>query len=461
MNGSIRKNDTFITDIQDITNLGFGVARLHGKVVFIAGAVPGDEVEVRIIKVGSSYCVGRIESFLQYSGHRVDYRCENGKCRSCAYKSVHILLEKQLKECFVRNELRKAGLFDIEVGSLVLSPKEKEYRNKAQYPVSRDKNGDIVIGFYAPKSHNVAEAADCPLSPAIFRDIINDLRDFFVEKEISVYDEGSGEGLIRHIYLRRGEVSGEVLLTLVINGDSLPYAEELCKRLSGKYPQLVGILTNENREKTNVILGEKFNTLWGKDYIYDTLAGVRLKISAPAFYQVNHGVAELIYAEARRLAALEEGDTLLDLFCGAGSIGLSMAKDAARVIGIEIIPEAVECARENAISNGIENAHFFVGDATDTELLLGTAEAELGEKISPDVVILDPPRAGCEEKLLSFVSSLSPKRIVYVSCNPTTLARDVKYMRGLGYDTKEVEIFNMFSMTGHVESLVCLQKQTN
>lgn len=459
MDTAIKKNDVFITYIDDITNLGFGVARYKGKVVFIAGAVPGDAVEVKIIKVGSSYCVGRIENFIEYSGHRVEYRCKNAKCKSCAYRSVHILLEKELKENFVANEFKKAGLSDIEIAPLVLSPKEKEYRNKAQYPVSMDKTGRITVGFYAPKSHTVNEAADCPLSPSVFTEIIEVIRTFAEEFGISVYSEDCGRGLLRHIYLRKGEISGEILLTLVINGNSLPRSDELVERITTKFPDTVGILLNENTKNTNVILGDKFVTLWGRDYIYDTLAGVKLKISAPAFYQVNHGVAELIYKRARELASIEKNDTVLDLFCGAGSIGLSMARDAKRIIGIEIIPEAIECAKENAKENGIENAYFFVGDATESENLLLSAERTLGEKIAPDVVILDPPRAGCEEKLLSFVSSLSPKRIVYVSCNPTTLARDIKFLRGLGYSTNKAEIFNMFPMTGHVETIVCLCKQ--
>ena len=453
----IKKNDTFIAEIEDITNLGFGVARYRGKVVFIADAVPGGTAEIKIIKVGASFCVGKVTEYIGYSGHRTENRCDNDKCRACAYKKVHILLEKQLKESFVKNEFKKAGLPDVKVLPLTLSPKENEYRNKAQYPISKSSDGKIKIGFFAPKSHNVCEAADCPLSPAVFSEILETLRSFFEENNVSVYNEESGEGLLRHIYLRRGEISGEILLTIVINGESLPYSEKLTSLITEKFPAIVGILTNENTKNTNVILGEKYKTLYGRDYIYDTLAGVKLKLSAPAFYQVNHGTAELIYARAKELAKLTKKDTLLDLFCGAGSIGLSMASDAERVIGIEIVPEAIACAKENAKENGINNACFFAGDAADTEKLLAEAEKELG-KITPDVIILDPPRAGCDEKLLNYTASLNPKRIVYVSCNPTTLARDMKYMQGLGYISDTVEIFNMFPLTGHVESLACLRQ---
>jgi 23S rRNA (uracil1939-C5)-methyltransferase len=454
----VKKNDVFIAEIEDITNLGFGVARYMGRVVFVPDTVPGDQVEIKIIKVGASFCVGKAISFLSYSGHRVDYRCQNGKCRSCAYRNIHILEESRVKEAFVKGEMKKAGLSHIGVLTLVQSPKEREYRNKAQYPVSKNPDGSIKIGFFAPKSHRVCEAADCPLSPGIFSEILNTLRAFFEKYEISVYNEESGEGLLRHIYLRRGEISGEILLTIVINGERLPKAFELCREITEKYPDVVGILLNTNRESTNVILGEEYATLYGREYIYDTLAGVKLKLSAPAFYQVNHGVAELIYARARELADLKAEDTLLDLYCGAGSIGLSMARDAGRVIGIEIVPDAVRCARKNAVNNGIENAYFFTGDAQDTEKLLAKAEANLG-KITPRVVILDPPRAGCDEKLLNYVASLNAERIVYISCNPTTLARDMKHLEALNYTTNQVEIFNMFPMTGHVESVVCLKRQ--
>jgi 23S rRNA (uracil1939-C5)-methyltransferase len=297
------------------------------------------------------------------------------------------------------------------------------------------------------------------MSPDVFCDILEELRAFFEKHSISTYDEVSGKGLMRHIYLRRSEESGEVLVTLVINGKSFPHEKELIEALTKRFPNVCGILLNVNTESTNVILGEKFITLYGNDYITDTLAGVKLKITAPSFYQVNHGTATLIYEEARRLAALEENDVLLDLFCGAGSIGLSMAKDCRELIGIEIIESAVECARYNAEQNGIKNAKFYTGDAANAEDFLKNAEAERGEAIRPDVIILDPPRAGSDEKLLKFVASLSPRRIVYISCNPATLARDVAILRPLGYTTNTVRGYDMFPMTGHVESVVCLTRR--
>ena len=264
---------------------------------------------------------------------------------------------------------------------------------------------------------------------------------------------------MRHIYLRRGEISREILLTVVINGNSLPFSDELVSSITERFPDIVGILININKEKTNVVLGDKFITLYGRDHIYDTLCNVELKITAPSFYQVNRCAAEKLYNKARELAALEKGDTLLDLFCGAGSIGLSMADDASELYGIEIVPSAIECARENALRAGKSNAHFYVGDASDTEGLLKGAEESIGSKINADVIILDPPRAGCDKSLIDFSSSLNPKRIVYVSCNPKTLARDVKIFNKNGYFCDTVWGFDLFPWTGHVESVVCLTRR--
>ncbi len=453
-----KKNDVFTSEIVDITNLGFGVAKIDGAVVFVSGTVPGDLAEIRIIKVSSSYSVGRVERFIKLSDKRVEGRCDMSLCRSCAYKGLSYEYEKELKENSVRQIFKKCGLTDVKIMPLVGSPTERGYRNKAQYPISRDKNGEYIIGFYAPKSHRVTEAARCPLAPEIFSEIVEDLRGFFAKYGLSVYDEVSGEGLLRHIYLRRGEISGEVLLTLVTNGDSLPHADELASKLSAKFDSLVGILLNINKDDTNIILGEKFVTLWGRDYIIDSLGGVALKITAPSFYQVNHSAAELLYAKAKELAAPTKDDLLLDLYCGAGSIGLSMADAAGEVIGIEIVESAVECATYNAEINHIGNASFYAGDASDTRKILEPAERARGEKIKPSIVVFDPPRGGTTEELIEHISSLNPSRIIYISCNPATLARDMVVFKQYGYVGDEVTPFDLFPMTGHVESVVCLTK---
>ena len=454
----LKKNQILDLDIIDITNLGFGVAKQNGQVIFVSDCVPGDRVRSKVIKVTSSYSVARVEEYTTLSELRTDGRCSLFACKSCAYKNLSYQYEKRLKEEAVSQIFKKSGLGDVKIMPLVGSPATCGYRNKAQYPIAKTKDG-YTIGFYAPKSHRVTEAACCPLAPPVFSEILEVLRAFFEKHSLSVYDEESGAGLLRHIYLRRGEVSGEVLLTLVINGCSLPCSDELVKEITAKHPEIVGILLNENTENTNVILGEKYVTLFGRDYIFDTLAGVKLKITAPSFYQVNHDAAELLYAKAKELAKPTKNDLVLDLYCGAGSIGLSMADEAREVIGIEIVESAVECAKFNAENNGIKNASFYAGDASRAEKLLENAEMLRGEKIKPDIVILDPPRGGTTEELINYISTLNPKRIVYISCNPQTLARDIIVFNKQGYFCDSVMPYDLFPATGHVESVVCLKRQ--
>ncbi len=454
----LKKNQILDVDIIDITNLGFGVAKVDGEVIFISDTVPGDKAKVKIIKVAQSYAIGKALELTSLSADRAE-RCDIRLCKACAYKCLSYNHEAEIKAEAVRQIFKKAGLAEVEIGEIITSPETTHYRNKAQYPISRDKDGRYHIGFYAPKSHRVTDAVDCPLAPRIFAEILTEVRGFFERHQLSTYDEESGKGLLRHIYLRRGEISGEVLLTIVINGTSLPHSEELVARMTERFPEIVGILINENKKNTNIILGEVYHTIFGRDYIFDTLAGVELKITAPSFYQVNHDCAELLYAKARELAELREGDLLLDLYCGAGSIGLSMAKDCREVIGVEIVESAVECARFNAENNGIKNASFYTGDAKDTERLLIPAEEARGEKILPDVVIFDPPRGGSDEALLRHVAKLNPRKIVYISCNPATLARDMVVLKEHGYVGGVVTPVDMFPGTGHVESVVCLSRK--
>ncbi len=457
----MKKNEVIRLEIEELNNLGFGVARVGGKVVFVSGAVTGDVLEAQIIKVNASYCVAITKRLLTPSPLRSEGRCPYPACTACAYKNIGYEHEKKAKENNVRASFRKSGLSDVKVLEVLSTDITEGYRNKAQYPVGLDAKGRFIFGFYAPKSHSVKEAAACPLQPPIFAEILEFLRVFFKEHAYSVYDEKSGKGLLRHIYLRRAETSEEILLTLVVNGASVPAESELIKEITAAFPKIVGVLLNENREDTNVILSDTYRTLYGKSFITDTLAGVTLEIAASAFYQVNRAAAELLYGEAKKLAGLKKSDLLLDLYCGTGAIGLSMAKEVRELIGIEIVADAVECAKRNAAASGVKNASFFVGDAADTEKILENAERARGEKLRPDVVILDPPRKGCDAGLLSFVASLAPRTVVYVSCNPDTLARDVALLAPLGYTTDKVQPVDLFPGTGHVESLVCLTRQTN
>ncbi len=454
----LKKNDIIELTIDGMTNLGFGVARHEGLVVFVSGAVTGDKLTAKIIKLTSSYAIARVEGLTAPSEIRTDERCSVSACQSCAYKCIEYEEELKMKHGDVVSAFKKAELEGVEICDVTPSPCLHGYRNKAQYPIHLTKNGEYAVGFYAPKSHRVTEARACPLAPAEFPEIIETLTDFFKKYAFSTYDGESGKGLLRHIYLRRGEESREIMLTLVINGDALPHSDELSALLKQKHPEIKTALININREKTNVILGKEYFTLFGEGFIKDTLAGVELKLTAPSFYQVNHGAAELLYKKAKELAAPSSADTVLDIFCGVGSIGLSMADKAGELIGIEIVESAVEMAKENAEGAGYTNAKFYTGDAKYTEKLLDNAERELGHKIKPSIIILDPPRSGCDPVLIPFLAKLAADRIVYISCNPQTLARDLKLFCEYGYSFDTVYPFDLFPATGHVEALTLLTR---
>lgn len=457
----LMKNMLCEIQITDLNNLGFGVGRVDGKVVFASGAVDGDLVEARIIRVNSGYAVARMERVLQASPHRASSLCQALGCGGCAYRGITAAHEACLKEAYVREVFRKHGMPDARVLPLLQTGERYHYRNKAQYPVAPEKGSGLRIGFYAPKSHRVVAAEDCPLQDKAFPPIVKRLHTLFDRYQISAYEENTQKGLVRHIYLRSGQESGEVLLTLILNGRHLPHEQEIVADLRAHFPALIGILVNVNQENTNVICGDHWYTLWGKNKLTDTLCGVRLHISPAAFYQVNHDAATLLYRRACELADPQGDELLLDLFCGTGSIGLSMANRVREVIGIEIVESAVACAKENALQNGIKNASFYCGDAENAEKLLAHAEAARGEKIQPDILLLDPPRKGCGRELLAYITRLAPKRIVYISCNPDTLARDAAFLTAAGYQLGEITPVDLFPCTGHVESVVCLTRQTN
>ena len=455
----LSKNQKHEIDITDLNNLGFGVGRIDGTVVFVSGAVDGDRVLAHIIYVGKDYAVARTEKIITPSPHRSPTElCRSVGCGGCAFRSVTYEHERSLKREQVYQCFRKAQLPDAKISELDGGDSILHYRNKAQYPVSLDKNGKCIAGFYAPKSHRVVEASDCPLQPKIFSEIVKFLTAFFDECNIKPYDEATHTGLVRHIYLRRSS-EGECMLTLVINGKGMPCEDKLCECLREQFPEISSFLLNTNTEKTNVICGEEYRALYGRGYIEDTVCGVRLKIRPQAFYQINHAVAQKIYKKARELADFSGEECLLDLYCGTGSIGLTMASFVRELVGVEVVEEAVECARENARENGIDNAFFFCADATDTENIIERAQKLYNIEINPDVTVLDPPRKGCSRELLDFLARIECQKIVYISCNPDTLARDAKILSDYGYDMGEVYIYDMFPRTGHVESVVCFTRR--
>lgn len=450
------KGSVHTVTVTDLNNLGCGVGHLDsGKTVFVRGAVTGDVVRVSIIKDTAGYCVGRLENVEQSSPIRAaaPFCHAPDACGGCVYRYVTYEHELESKQNYVQNAFRKVGLEDVRVLDVRTTGQTCGYRNKGQYPVKNGKNG-MEAGFFASKTHNLVKADKCALQPAVFGEIVTAVCAFCDAHGVKAYDEDTGKGLLRHIYLRESKDSAQVMLCLVLNGKGMPGEREFVAEMTARFPQIVGIVLNFNQKNTNVVLGQEYRTLWGNAYIEDELCGLRFRISPGAFYQVNREGAELLYGLAGEKAALTGKETLLDLYCGTGTIGLSMAKDAASLVGIEIVPEAVECARENAARNGIENAKFICNDAGDAQVILAACGGS-----RPDVAIIDPPRKGSTEALVKCFAQLGIPRVVYVSCDPDTLARDCKWFRENGYEIGEVTPVDMFPRTGHVESVVCLTRK--
>ena len=460
-----KKNDPLEITITDINNLGCGVGHTSdGRVVFVRGAVTGEHIRATVIKVTKSYLVARMQSILSPSPYRIPASGQDcgvpDRCGGCVYRHITYEHECLLKQQYVKNAFIKAGLPDVTVEPVHTTGQTCHYRNKAQYPVG-SQNGQVYAGFYAAKTHTILPVAQCSLQPPIFSDIVKAICSFCSRYAIPVYEEETGTGLLRHIYLRSGQKTGEILLCLVINGDSFPMADRFCRQMHESFPDIVGILLNHNRQKTNVVLGDSFTTLWGKPYLEDILCGKRFCIAPDAFYQVNHDGAELLYQIAAQKASLTGKETLLDLYCGIGTIGLSMADRAAGLIGVEVVPAAIRNAQDNARRNGIENAVFICGDASDTENLLTDADTEYGY-LHADIAIIDPPRKGSTPELIRYLcQGRQIPRIVYVSCDPDTLARDCVLFRAYGYEIGTVTPVDMFPRTGHIENVVCLTRSAS
>ncbi len=457
--------------IHDLNNLGCGVGRLPapaektpgetadaGPVIFIKGAVTGDVVRAEIIKRTPSYTVGRLLEVVQPSPMReVEPFCSAPEaCGGCVYRHLRYENELESKHARVEKAFRQAGLADVVIRPVLTTGVTKGYRNKGMYPVRQGKKG-VEAGFYAAKTHKVIPCSDCALQPALFGEMVRAVCAACDRYHVTAYDEITRRGLLRHIYLRSA-ANGSVLLTLVINADRLPKpaADGIVHELVGRFSSLVGILVNVNRANTNVVLGDKFLPIWGRDYLEDKLCGKRLRLSAGSFYQVNHDAAELLYNTAADMASLAGDEHLLDLYCGAGSIGLSMADRVADVTGIEIVPEAVACAKVNAALNGLDEsrARFFCGDASDARKFMDTA-TENGAP-EPDVAVIDPPRKGTTRALIEELHRRRIRRVVYISCEPETLGRDCAIFRELGYAIGEVQPVDLFPRTGHVECVVSL-----
>lgn len=449
----IKKNDRIQLKIDSCSSNGSGVGRHNGMAVFVPATAPGDEITAHILKVKKSYAFAKVESVTKPSADRIEPECPVYlKCGGCVFSHITYEAESKIKADHVAECFRRIGGIMPEFEPIIAAEDDKRYRNKAQYPVAAD-NGEIRTGFYSPHSHRVVHCPDCLLQPKEFEGILGVFADYIKKYNVSVYDETAHRGLLRHIYIRKGSASGEIMVCAVINGKKLPAEDELVNALIEKEAAIKSIIVNSNTKDTNVILGAECRTLWGNDCITDILCGLRFRISPLSFYQVNRNQAERLYYKAAEYASLTGKETVLDLYCGAGTIGLSMAKNAKEVIGVEIVPEAIEDAKINAELNGIKNTRFICGDAAQA------AETLKNEGIAPDVIILDPPRKGCSSEMINTAVQMNPERIVYVSCDPATLARDCGIFNELGYAAVKATPVDMFPRTGHCETVALLERK--
>ena len=453
----LQKNQILTLRIERLSSDGSGVAHSpDGETVFVPGAAPGDEADVRIVKDCKRYAFGILDHLRTPSPDRIPVDCAvAGPCGGCSLRHLDYTAELRAKQENVTDAFRRIGGLDVPVLDICPSPEVDRYRNKVQFPVGLDKNGNPCIGFYAGRTHRIVPCPDCKLQPGVLNDIGNALCRFFAENGIQPYNEETGQGLVRHIFLRRGAHSGQIMVCLVCTRPNLPHADALCTRLREQFADIATILLNVNSKNTNVILGTETHTLYGPGYIEDTLCGVPVQLGPLSFYQVNTLAAERLYGIAAQYAQLTPDDLLLDLYCGMGTIGLSMVDHCRELVGVEIVPEAIESAKANAARMGdavAAKSCFFCADA-------GQAATRLAaEGLHPDVVMLDPPRKGCDEATLSAVVRMAPRRVVYVSCNPATAARDAAWLENNGYHAEKVQPVDLFPRTKHCEAVLLLTK---
>ena len=453
----LQKNQILTLCIERLSSDGSGVAHSpDGETVFVPGAAPGDEADVRIVKDCKRYAFGILDHLRTPSPDRIPVDCAvAGPCGGCSLRHLDYTAELRAKQENVTDAFRRIGGLDVPVLDICPSPEVDRYRNKVQFPVGLDKNGNPCIGFYAGRTHRIVPCPDCKLQPGVLNDIGNALCRFFAENGIQPYNEETGRGLVRHIFLRRGAHSGQIMVCLVCTRPNLPHADALCTRLREQFADIATILLNVNSKNTNVILGTETHTLYGPGYIEDTLCGVPVQLGPLSFYQVNTLAAERLYGIAAQYAQLTPDDLLLDLYCGMGTIGLSMVDHCRELVGVEIVPEAIESAKSNAARMGdavAAKSCFFCADA-------GQAATRLAaEGLHPDVVMLDPPRKGCDEATLSAVVRMAPRRVVYVSCNPATAARDAAWLEQNGYHAEKVQPVDLFPRTKHCEAVLLLSK---
>lgn len=455
----MQKNDELILKIEDMGVDGAGIGKADGMTFFVKDAVIGDVVRAKVMKLKKTYGYSRLMELLEASPDRVEPKCPYYRqCGGCQIQALSYEKQLEFKERKVRNNLERIGGFsEIPMEPIVGMEEPYHYRNKAQFPVGTDKDGHIVTGFYAGRTHTIIPNRDCALGLPVNREILDLVIDFMEKYHVSAYDEKTGKGLVRHVLIRCGFTSKEKMVCLIINGKSLPHSEKLVEALR-KIDGMTSISINCNTGRTNVILGRKTVVLWGQEYITDQIGEISYEISPVSFYQVNPVQTEKLYGLALEYADLHGEENVWDLYCGIGTISLFLAQKAKQVYGVEIIPQAIENAKRNAVKNGIENAEFFVGKSEEVLPEFYEKEAAAGRKAHADVIVVDPPRKGCDEKLLETIVKMAPDRVVYVSCDSATLARDLKILCENGYELKRVRAVDQFCHTVHTES-VCLMER--
>ena len=448
----VEKNRNYIVDITGLSSEGLGVARIEGFTVFVEGALPKEQAEIKIVKVLKNYAFGKLLRTLKTAACRIEPSCGVVKrCGGCQLQHMSYEAQLQYKTQQVKDALERiGGLNGVAVHDTIGMEDPWRYRNKAQFPVGMD--GDVMIGFYANRSHEIIDTPQCSIQDAVNDNVIQTVREFIKKYDISVYDENTGKGIIRHIVTRKGFKTGEVMVCIVINGDSLPCGKALVEMLRARTDGLKSVVVNINKKKTNVILGERNIVIFGEEAIYDYIGEFKFRISPLSFFQVNPVQTEVLYGKALEYADLKGDETVFDAYCGIGTISLFLSRKAKKVYGIEIVPQAINNAKENARLNGVKNVEFLVGES---EIVI----PELYRKgIKADVIVVDPPRKGCDEKLLEVITEMSPEKVVYVSCNPATLARDLKYLSERGYEVREVQPVDMFPQTSHVECVTLMSR---
>lgn len=444
----LAKNQEHTVTIEGYGEGGMGVARIDGRVVFVHGALRGEKCRVLILKTLKSVAFAKVLEVLEPSSERIESDCPYfPRCGGCTYRHIRYEEELRLKRQRVQDNLSRIGGSDVTVEEILGAQDTLRYRNKAQYPVSKDG----AVGFYRARTHEVIECEHCLLVKPEAAAAAEALREYMQSCRVAGYDEKTGRGLVRHLYIR-SNAAGESLVCVLVNGDKLPKEDRLVTLLRDACPKCTGIVLGTNTKKGNVILGDRYRTLWGSDRLEDTLCGKTFRLSVPSFYQVNRVQAERLYAKAIEFAGLTGQETVLDLYCGAGTITLALSDHAKKVLGAEIVPEAIDDARENAARNGVKNAEFFCGDASDVAKKLAR------ENLRPDVITVDPPRKGLAADVVESIAEMQPGRVVYVSCDSATMARDVKRLADLGYTAQRACAVDMFPRADHIETICLLSK---